>query len=102
MVARLAPKPLTDAKKKIEKILAGLHRKRFGVDAKVRVRDRGYKDYLDLFVTSSKFRGMLPTERATLVGGWLREGLTRREYARVASLLPLTPAEARRLPSNGH
>jgi stress-induced morphogen len=102
MVARLAQKPLVDVRKRIEKVLADLHRKHFGAEAKVRVKDRGYKDYLDLFVTSPKFRGMLLTKRASLVGGWLREGLTQREYSRVASLLPLTPAEERKLPPNGH
>jgi len=102
MVARLAQKPLADVRRRIEKVLADLHRKHFGVAAKVRVRDRGYKDYLDLFVTSQKFRGMPLTQRASLVGAWLREGLTQREHSRVASLLPLTPAEERRLPVNGH
>jgi len=101
MVARLAPKPLTDPRKRIEKVVSDLHRKHFGVPAKVRVKDRGYKDYLDLFVTSPKFRGMLPTERASLVGGWLRQGLSQREYARIASLRPLTPAEERKHPANG-
>lgn len=101
MAARVAPK-LTDVRKRIEKILAMIHRDYFGVEAKVRVRDRGFKDYLDLIVTSPRFRGMLPTARASLVGGWLREGLTQREYGRIASTLLLTPAEERRLPINGH
>ena len=102
MVAKLAPKPLADVRRRIERVLGDLHRKHFGIGAKVRVKDRGYKDYLDLFVTSPKFRGMFLTDRASLVGGWLREGLTRREYSRIASLLPLTPAEERKLPTHGH
>jgi len=101
MVARLAPKPLTDAKRRIEKVLSQKHRERFGTKAKVRVEDRGYKNYLNLFVTSDRFRGMLPTERALLVWKWLREGLSPRDHSRIAALLPLTPAESRRLPGNG-
>lgn len=102
MVARIAQKPVTDVRKRIEKILSELHRGHFGVEAKVRVKDRGFKDYLDLTVTSPKFRGMLPTARATLVGRWLRTGLTQREYGRIASTLLLTPAEQRQLAINGH
>ena len=101
MVARLAPKPLTDVKKKIEKVLAEKHRERFGTKARVRVEERGYKNYLNLFVTSDSFRGMLPTERAILIWNWLRESLPPRDHSRIAALLPLTSAEARRLPGNG-
>jgi len=102
MVARLAPKPLTDVKKKIERVLSEKHREHFGSMARVRVEDRGYKHYLNLFVTSNKFRGMLPTDRALLIWKWLREGLPSRDHSRIAALLPLTAAEARRLPGNGH
>ena len=101
MVARIAPKLLTDVRKRVERTLADLHRERFGVEAKVRVKDRGFKDYLDLVMTSPKFRGMLPTVRASLVGKWLRAGLTQREYGRIASTLLLTPAEERQFSLNG-
>jgi stress-induced morphogen len=99
MAARLAPKSLTDARKRIERVLSDLHRRHFGIPAKVHVKDYGYKHYLHLSITSPKFRGMLPTQRAFLVGGWLREGLSQRDYARIASLRPLTPAEERRHPA---
>ena len=102
MVARIASKPLIDVKKRIEKALSEKHREHFGSSAKVRVEDRGYKDYLNLFVTSDKFRGMLPTDRAVLIWKWLRASLPSRDHSRIAALLPLTSAEERRIPGNGH
>lgn len=99
MVARLAPKPGLDLKRRIESLVVRKHHEHFGVGAevKVRVEDRGYKNYLNLFVTSARFRDLLPTRRALLIWKWLRAELPARDHARIASLLPLTPAEARRL-----
>lgn len=96
MAGTPAPKP--SDMKKIARIVSEGHLERFGSPARVRVEPRHYKDYVDLFVTSPRFRGILIDQRARLVGEWLENGLTRRELVRVASVLPLTPAEVRRVP----
>ena len=84
-------------KTRVGKILARKLREHFRNGAVVRVEKSDYRDYLHVYVTSSKFQGMTPDDRAAKVWRWLEEDLTSAEQAKVTLLLTLTPREERQL-----
>ena len=84
-------------RKKIRKVVLERHRERFGLDAVVRVEPTGFRNHLDLTVTSAKVARMPWDESVSMIMDWIREELTPRIHNRIVGVLTLSPAEARRL-----
>ena len=82
---------------RIKKVVLEKHRRRFGLEAVVRIEPTGYRNHLDLFVISPKFARIPWDEGVSMVMDWIWEELPPREHNRIMGVLTLSPAEARRL-----
>jgi hypothetical protein len=84
-------------RQRIKKVILQKHRERFGVDAVVHIEQTGYRNHLDLLVTSPKFARIPCDEGVTLVMDWITEVLPPRVHSRIVGLMTLSPAQERRL-----
>lgn len=84
-------------RKKVERVLTRVVRRRLGNGASVRVEESDYRRYVHVYVSSSKFSGLSPDARSAKVWEWLEDDLTPAEQAWVTILMTLTPQEERQL-----
>ena len=82
---------------KIRRVLARRMKAALGNGARVRVERHGYRDSLDVTVVSPRFGRTPWLKRCRLIWTWLDEDLTLSERIKIAGLIALTPAEARRM-----
>ena len=82
--------------KKVKALLLQGSRSSFRNRARIRVERSDYRDYVHVYVTSTRFERMPMRRRGAMIWDWLDEGLTPDERSRISIVLPLTPKEEKR------